>query len=383
MTRRIALLATLDTKGTEAGFLSERLIELGCEVETVDLSLTDEALARRAADKQTRMTLAAESAGERLRESRGRGRLDGVIGIGGGQGTWMATTAMRELPLGVPKLMVSTLPHRAGVYLGASDIVFVPSTTDIAGLNPILRGTLERSAAAVAAMAGVPPRTGGGRLVAVTMLGVTTIGATRLVRRLEELGYETAVFHANGRGGAAMEAAIAAGEIAAVIDWTTAEVVNDIAGGRSTAGPDRLLAAARAGIPAILVPGGLDTVILPDGPPPTDRLLHDHTPVTRLMRSNRPELEEAATRVAAAVEQTRGPIEVAVPERGFSALGGPGQVFEDRAADEAFTRRLASLIGDRCVRVDAHIDAPEFGEHVIDRFTALAGEPNGTGTKER
>jgi Uncharacterized conserved protein len=374
----IAVLAALDTKGPEAAFVRDRITAAGGTPRVVDIGLAGtptipadvdrgEVGRRRSAapgaSKDERMAAVAAGVADVLRDWLRDGTLDGVIGLGGGQGTWLCSAAMRELPLGLPKLLVSTVAHNAGDYSGHADIVFVPSVTDIAGLNPILRTVLARSAESVVAMSRVAGEQAGGQLVGVTMLGVTTAGTTRAVAELESAGFETAVFHANGRGGATLESAIAAGSVGAVLDFTIAELIDEVAGGRSSAGPDRLDAAARTGIPAVVVPGGIDVIRLHrDQHVPEGRVVHAHTPITHLLRSDVPENARLGELVGRKLRASTGPVRILVPEGGFSALDVPGGVFHDPAADTAFLDTLESAVGGAVPieRLPFAINDPEF-----------------------
>ena len=249
------------------------------------------------------MAGAAAALARRLHDE---GRIDGVLGAGGSGNTAIATAAMRALPVGVPKLMVSTMA--AGDtrdYIGGSDIALMASVTDVAGLNSISARILANAAAAMAAMVAVePPELGDAKpLIGATMFGVTTPCVTRAREELEARGYEVLVFHATGTGGKAMEALVDAGFLAGVLDATTTELCDDLVGGVLSAGPDRLEAAGRAGLPQVVSVGALDMVNFGarDSVPPQfeDRNLYVHNPSVTLMRTTAEECAELGRRIAA------------------------------------------------------------------------------------
>ena len=286
----VYLLATLDTKGTEAALVRDRLRALGVDVVVVDAGcLGEPAYAgdvtreqvfaaagtslealRQQRDRGAAVTQAAAGAAALVRAAFDQGRLDGVLALGGSAGTTIGTSAMRTLPLGVPKLMVSTLGSgQVRQYVGDKDILMFNSVVDIAGINRISRSILNNAAAAMAGMVRnrAPDSADDRPLVAATMFGVTTPCVQRARAILEQAGYEVLVFHATGNGGQAMESLIAEGVIAGVLDITTTELADELVGGILTAGPDRLTAAARRGVPQVVSVGATDMVNF--GPPET------------------------------------------------------------------------------------------------------------------
>ncbi|GAA3114542.1 hypothetical protein GCM10020254_71280 [Streptomyces goshikiensis] len=327
----VVLLGTLDTKGVEYGWLRERLLRAGVEVVLVDTGIMDEprvpadipreAVARAAgaelselraaADRGAAVTTMARGAEATLLRLHAEGRLDGVLAIGGSGGTSIASRAMRALPLGVPKLMVSSMASgNVAPYVGSSDITMMYSVVDIAGINSVSAPVLTNAVAAIAGMAKAfarsssahgPARLGaGGRpLIAASMAGVTTVGVDAARERLTELGYEVLVFHVSGTGGRTLETLAGQGIFAGVLDLTLSELADDLCGGVLSAGPDRLSAAGRAGIPQVVSLGGAGhgevrpagdparTRPLPAGPRPQP-LDHGH-PYDRVrMRGTRP-----------------------------------------------------------------------------------------------
>lgn len=385
----VAVLATLDTKAEEADHVRMRLLEHGLRPVLVDIGTAgtpglaaDVTRDRLAADhggtKQEAMEAVAAGAGRVLGELLSRGELAGAFGLGGGQGTWIAATALRTLPLGLPKVLVSTVAARAPFHVRDSDIVLVPSITDIAGLNRILAGVLSRSVAALAGMIGARSDAGGDPLVAMTMFGVTTAGGEHVRRALAAAGREVAVFHANGNGGRTLERLIRTGQVSGVLDWTTTEITDEVVGGIATAGPHRLEAAGEAGLPQLVVPGAVDVVNF--GGPETvparfsGRTLHQHTPVATLMRTSADEAYEIGRVMAGALARARGPVRVLIPDGGFSALDAPGQPFADPAADKAFVAGLSSALP-AAVAVEHsahHINDARFADLAARRFLDLA-----------
>ena len=399
----VLVLATLDTKADEARHLARALESRSLTVHFVDLALqatsppwaqVSVAQVRAAAapdlladsGKSGLMSATVDGASTLVRRLVEQGDVVGVVALGGGQGTFLATGVMRHLPLGLPKVLVTTLATRAGTYLGTADIVVVPSITDIAGLNPVLQGSLDRAAGALAGMieASRGSRPTDVPLVAMTMFGVTTTGGTLLRARLEEQGHCVAVFHANGAGGSTMERLLHEGRIQAVLDWTTTELADELVGGIATAGPDRLTAAARRGVPQLIVPGAIDVVNFgaPDTIPAryAGRRLYQHTPAATLLRTDVAEARELGALMASKINDSRGPTEVVVPAHGFSALSAPGEPFHDPEADQAFTDSLGAGLShpERLHVLDHHINEPAFVDAVASHFARLVDSADAT-----
>ncbi|MDX1946710.1 MAG: Tm-1-like ATP-binding domain-containing protein, partial [Pirellulaceae bacterium] len=251
----IYLLATLDTKGPEAAFLHERLVELGVAVELVDTSC-----AGQGGDRGQAVAKAAAEATRIVKEAFAAGKVEGVLALGGSAGTTIGTAAMRALPIGVPKVMVSTLASgQVSQWVGDKDILMLNSVLDIAGLNRLSRKILGEAAAAMAGMVkfrnpqsqNLNPQSDR-PVIAATMFGVTTPCVQHARKILEDAGYEVLVFHATGNGGQAMESLIRDGLIAGVLDITTTELADELVGGVLSAGPTRLTAAAEMGIPQVV-----------------------------------------------------------------------------------------------------------------------------------
>jgi uncharacterized protein (UPF0261 family) len=395
----VLVLATVDTKPEETAYLARAIRAWGHQPCVVDLSLRAGAVPAAApagisrtdiagAAGQTLAELAglpraqamevvAAAAGDLVAAMVGRGEAHAAIGIGGGTGSWLATAVLGRLPHGFPKLVVSTLAGRDA----GRDIMVLPSVVDIAGVNRLLAPVLANAAAAACGMADGPgPEAAPDRpVVAVTMFGVTTAGATHLRRFLAEQGCEVVVFHANGTGGATMEQLTRHGAFDAVVDWTTSEITDELVGGICTAGPGRLEAAGEAGLPQLVVPGAVDVINVAGGIPDrfAGRPHHWHLPTVPLIRTSVAESAEIGSWMASKLNAARGPVRVLVPGLGFSALDAPGGVFEDRAADEAWTEALrAGLRGDISVDVvEQHINDEAFARAAADAVLDLIGFP--------
>jgi uncharacterized protein (UPF0261 family) len=396
----VVLLGTLDTKGEEYDFLRRKVREEGVDVLLVDTGVLGVPLAEpdisreevaeaaganaedlaESGDRGAAVEAMARGATEIVKELHAQGRLDAVLALGGSGGTAIATHAMRELPVGVPKLMVSTMASGdTRPYVGAVDVMLMYSVVDIAGLNPISERILGNAAAAAAGMAksNGPESEAGKPLVGATMFGVTTPSVTEARKRLEELGYEVLVFHATGTGGQSMEALMRSGFITASLDITTTELADELVGGVLSAGPERLEAAGELGIPQVVSLGALDMVNF--GPfetvPPEfrDRLLYKHNPTVTLMRTTPEECAELGRVIAEKLNQARGPLTVFVPLKGVSLIATEGQVFHDPAADEAlFSALREHLDSDVDLReLDLDINDPKFGQAMADHLDAL------------
>ncbi|MEU7037473.1 Tm-1-like ATP-binding domain-containing protein [Streptomyces sp. NPDC046237] len=402
----VVLVGTLDTKGLEYGWLRERLKRRGVEVIVVDTGVigtpktsadVSRAEVARAAgvrlerlrnegDRGAAVTAMARGAAEVVRRLHAEGRLHGVLALGGSGGTSIATRAMRALPLGVPKVMVSSMASGdVAPYVGSSDITLMYSVVDIAGVNRVSAPILANAVDAVAGMArgfataAPAPAAGGERpLVAASMAGVTTPGVDAARARLTELGYEVLVFHASGAGGRTLESLVEQRLFAGVLDLTLCELADDLCGGILTAGPDRLLAAGRAGVPQVVSPGALDLVKF--GPLDTvpervlDRDVRVHNPSISVVRTTAEECAELGARVAAKLRSATGPTTVLLPLRGLSTLGEPGGPYHDPVVDEVlFTAVRDGLRGSAVdvVEADTHLNDPSFGRAAAELLHRL------------
>jgi uncharacterized protein (UPF0261 family) len=310
------------------------------------------------------------------------GRCQGVLAAGGSGNTAIATAAMRALPVGVPKLVVSTMA--AGdttAYVDVSDVTLMPAVTDVAGLNSVSARILANAAAAMAGMVTAPPvDLGESRpVVAATMFGVTTPAVTAAREELERRGYEVLVFHATGTGGRSMESLVEAGFVTGVLDLTTTELADDLVGGVLSAGPHRLEAAGRRGVPQVVSLGALDMVNF--GPRESvperfaGRNLYVHNPSVTLMRTTPEECGELGRRLGAKLSAATGPVALFVPLRGVSAISGEGGPFFDPDADAALLAGLHETL-DPSVEVhevDAHVNDPAFAVAMAGRLDEFLG----------
>jgi uncharacterized protein (UPF0261 family) len=367
----VVLLGTLDTKGGEYAFLRERLLEHGVDVLVVDAGVNEpvglepqvarQEVARaagadtgalaEAGDRGAAVTAMGAGAEVVVRRLHTEGQLDGILALGGSGGSSIAAQAMRALPVGVPKLLVSTVASGdTRPYVGAVDVTMMYSVVDIAGVNRVSARIMANAAGAIAGMVGasVPPLSGK-PLVAATMFGVTTPCVTTARERLEELGYEVLVFHATGAGGQSMEALAKDGFLAGVLDVTTTELADELVGGVLSAGPDRLEAAGAVGLPQVVSLGALDMVNF--GPRESvpaqfeDRNLYVHNPTVTLMRTTADECAELGRTIGRKLSAATGPTVLFIPLGGVSMIDVPGQPFYDPKADEALVAGLKETLG--------------------------------------
>ncbi len=403
---RVVLLGTLDTKGREYAYLRERLLELDVDVTVVDAGVHEpvglvpdvgrdevaraadadvDALAA-AGDRGAAVTAMAEGAERIVLGLHERGGLDAVLALGGSGGSSIAARAMQALPVGVPKLLVSTLASGdTRPYVGAVDVTMMYSVVDISGINSVSARIMSNAAAAIAGMARVTsPRTDGRPLVGATMFGVTTPCVTRARERLEELGYEVLVFHATGAGGRSLEALAAGGFLAGVLDVTTTELADELVGGVLSAGPDRLEAAGRNGVPQVVSLGALDMVNF--GPretvPPQfeDRNLYVHNSTVTLMRTTAEECAQLGRTIGEKLAAATSPTAVFVPLGGVSMIDVPGQPFHDAEADAALVSSLKEALGGRVElhERDEDVNDPAFAVAMADRLHELIQGGAGT-----
>lgn len=386
----IAILGTMDTKGMEHGFVSDLIRQRGHQVLIIDVGTLESPKLRpdvsrdevaKAAGVDLAALVAKRDRGEAVTAmSRGapvmleklvsEKRIDGVISLGGGGGTAIATAAMRALPIGFPKVMVSTLASgNVAPYVGVKDIVMFPSIVDVAGLNRISRQLLARAAGAICGMVEMAaPVASDKPLIVASQFGNTTACIDQARKILEAAGYEVIVFAATGTGGRTMESLIETGLVAGVLDVTTTEWADELVGGVLSAGPKRLEAAARQGVPAVVSTGCLDMVNFgsPESVPPkfAGRKFYQHNPQVTLMRTSPEECKQLGTLVAEKLNISIGPVTVLLPLRGGSVVSAPGGPFHDAEADAALYRALKSgLRADIAVKeLDCVINAPEFAE---------------------
>jgi len=400
----ILLIGTLDTKGVEIGYTRDRLRAFGAQPIVLDSGILGEPIAITADIPREEVAVAAGSTIDALRAAGTRGaavekmkegvkkialdllgqsRLDGVLCLGGAEGAVMGSTAMRALPLGVPKVIVSPIAsgkRHFGTLIGTGDVMVMHSVVDILGLNPISRVVYDNAAAAVYGMAKHGSRFApdkNGKYVALTMLGNTTKAVMHIRDRLLERGFESVIFHSNGVGGPAMEELAEQGAFIGVIDYTTDELSDSLVGGFHAAPPDRLERVGAVGLPQVVVPGCVDFTVHGPRDAVPERLrgrpAYYHNPEFTLVRLTRDEQVEIAHRMARKLNAARGPVVVAAPTRGLSIPNVPGGAFWDPETDAAFLDALrADLRKDiPLVTVEAHINDPVFSERVADEFLRL------------
>jgi uncharacterized protein (UPF0261 family) len=395
----VALIGTLDSKGVEYRFLKQRIEEQEVATLVIDAGvlaapafppdITAEEVARaggaelealRAAnDRGNAVAVMTRGAAAVVSRLHAEGMIDGVIAMGGGGGTTIGSTAMRALPVGFPKLMLSTLASGdVSAYVGVKDITMMPSIVDIAGINRLSAQILTNAAGAIAGMvkAKAPAANAERPLIAATMFGVTTPCVTKAREVLEKAGYEVLVFHAVGTGGRSMEELIRAGFIAGVLDMTTTELADELAGGVLSAGPDRLEAAAETGVPQVVSVGALDMVNF--GAPETipekykDRTFYRHNPLVTLMRTTPAENAELGRIIAAKLSRAKGPTVLMIPKNGVSLIDTEGKPFHDPSADKALFDALRAGIGKNVelVELDSDINDEAFAVKAAELLLA-------------
>ena len=427
----VYLLGTLDTKKHEIAFVRDllheydvtpRIVDTGClgepaipaditRDEVFQAAGTSLAAVRDKNDRGQAVTAAATGAANLVAAAYARGEVEGVLALGGSAGTTIGTSAMRALPLGVPKLMVSTLASgQTRPYVGGKDIMMLNSVVDIAGINRISRQILSEAARAMAGMVTLPsvalqqqPATRGEGstlfdcshdpairsatadqpttdkpLIAATMFGVTTPCVEHARKILEAAGYEVLVFHATGNGGEAMEGLIADGLIAGVLDITTTELADELVGGILTAGPTRLTAAGKKGIPQVISVGALDMVNF--GPPNTvpekfkDRKFYQHNPTVTLMRTTVEENRKLGEEIGCKAAAATGPTCIMIPLKGVSAIDQTGKAFDDPIARQALYDGIRATHGNiELIDSDSHINDTVFSEAAARRLLELIG----------
>ena len=384
----IAVLGTLDTKGEEHAFVADLIRQRGHTALVIDVGLLDPPkcqpdltreqvaaaagldlaalVARR--DRGAAVAAMAQAAPVLVAALAAAGKIDGIISLGGGGGTAIATAAMRALPIGFPKLMVSTLASgNTAQYLGAKDIVMFPSIVDVAGLNRISRQIFTRAAGAICGMVEARPHPADDKpIIVASMFGNTTACVEHARKILEAAGYEVLVFHATGTGGRTMESLIETGLVSGVLDITTTEWADELVGGFLTAGPTRLEAAARHGVPAIVTPGCLDMVNFhgPETVPAkfSGRNFYAHNPQVTLMRTTPDECARLGQIIAEKLNLSRAPVTVLLPLRALSIISAPGQKFHDPAADTALFHALKTHLRPdlEILELDCAINDPAF-----------------------
>jgi uncharacterized protein (UPF0261 family) len=393
MAKTVVIVGTLDTKGKEFAFIKDLIRKEGHNTLVVDFGVMGEpvfkpditraevagagggdlAVLASGEHKDLAMKSMAAGLGVIVKRLHDEGKLQGIIGMGGTGGTSIATAAMRTLPVGIPKVMVSTVGGGdVSAYAGTKDITFIPSIVDVAGINRISRQIYSNAAGAIAGMVKgeVIPDVSEKPLVAASMFGNTTVCVDHARGILENEGYEVLVFHATGTGGKTMESLIGDGYIAASMDITTTELADYVCGGVLSAGPERCTAASKAGIPAVLVPGCVDMAnfggieTLPQKY--SGRNLYEWNPNVTLMRTNIEENIRMGEMIAAAANASTAPVTVLFPLKGVSMLDSPGNRFWDPEADKACFDTIKKNLkpGIRMIEMDNNINDPAFSEKV-------------------
>lgn len=396
----VYLVGTLDTKGREIGYVRDLLRGYGVETAVIDAGsggdpvippdVTRDAVfaaagttwfaVQQRADRGWAVTQAAAGAAQIIRDLHAAGKVQGVLGLGGSAGTTIATSAMRALPIGIPKVMVSTLASgQTRPYVGDKDILLLNSVVDLVGINRISREVLGNAARAMAGMVTLPqpvPDVKEKPLIAATMFGVTTPCVEKAREVLEAAGYEVLVFHATGNGGQAMETLIADGLIAGVLDITTTELADELVGGTLTAGPTRLTAAGIRGVPQVISVGALDMVNF--GPRETvpqqfsTRRFHIHNANVTLMRTTRDENRQLGEEIARKAAAATGPVAILLPLQGVSAIDRSGQSFDDPLARDALYEAIRQHHGAvELVELNQHINDAEFAEAAANKLLEL------------
>jgi uncharacterized protein (UPF0261 family) len=400
----VLVIATLDTKGPEAGYIRDRLRALGYEALVLDIGILGEPLGivpefsnddlarcggttiealRNAGTRGRAVASMRHCVQTQVRSLLDQGRVAGAIGLGGAEGAVMAASALQTLPLGVPKIVLSPIAsgrHEFDPLVGTSDMMVMHTVTDILGLNPIATTVFDNAVAAMGGMlqhghtlASLGTR---GQQVAITMLGNTTTSAMAAKAKLEEHGFEGVIFHANGIGGPAMEELAEQGHFCAVLDLTVSELVGNLIGGVHVGGPERLRTGARLGIPQVIVPGCIDFAVYTPASIPEalrSRPLYDHNPEYTLVRTNAEESEELGRRLGELVSAATGPVRVIIPLGGLSIPNVPGKVFHDPEADRRMSESLrGSLRPDIEVEFHpGHVNDPDFGTFAAEAMLAL------------
>lgn len=387
--RTVAVLGTFDTKGIEYHFLIQALGKAGVDTISIDAGIFEpyftpdishEQVAQAAGtiidqlvksgdrgNAVEKMTIGAPKIIENLYQE---GKIHGIISLGGSAGTTIGTSAMRALPIGFPKIMVSTVGSGdTRPYVKEKDIMMMNSVVDIAGVNSISATIITNAANAIAGMVmgSTPEKAISKPLIAATMFGVTTPCVTIAKEYLEKAGYEVLVFHATGSGGKAMEALIEAGMINGVLDITTTEWCDELVGGVFAAGQERLDAAAKMGIPQIVSVGALDMVNF--GPPDTipesfkHRKFYQHNPTVTLMRTTVEENKKLGEIIGGKLSKSKAPCVLFLPLSGVSMIDDEGKPFWGPEEDKALFQSLKTTCDKNAVKIverNLHINDEEF-----------------------
>lgn len=399
MPKTVAIVGALDTKSEEYQFLRREIEKRGCAALVIDTGVlgepgfapdvTREQVAEAAGsslaelvakhDRGAAMSVMADGVAEVVRQLYADGKIDGIISMGGSGGTSTGTSAMRALPVGVPKLMVSTVASGdVSPYVGTTDLTMMPSVVDVAGVNRISRRIYTNAAGAICGMVLSEVEEGEDKpLIAATMFGNTTRAVGHAKEILERAGYEVLVFHATGTGGRTMEALIDDGYFTAVLDLTTTEWADEICGGVLSAGPTRLDAAAKAGLPQVVVPGCIDMCNFwaPETIPDRykDRTFFKWAPNVTLMRTTSEETAQLGKTFAEKLNASDGPVVVMIPLAGVSEIDVEGEPFHSPEAIRAFADALKTGLRNniRVIEVNTHVNDPAFSGAAAEQLLGL------------
>jgi len=405
--KAILIIATLDTKGPETQYLKDLIQRNGFKALVMDTgilgapafepNLSRDEVAKaggtqieeliRNREKGRAIQAMAEGSKKIVQQLYREGKIAGIVGLGGAQGTEIGTSAMRALPVGVPKLMVSTVASgyaQFGTYVGTKDLLMMHSVVDILGLNVFSRTILSNAAGAMMGMVErrakieQPEK----KQIGMTIYGTTTPGCMVAKAYLESKGFEVVAFHPNGTGGRAMEEMVEEGILNGVLDMTTHELTDELVGGLHRAGPNRLEGAGKKGIPQVVVPGSIDFIVT--GPasslPPEyrNRKYIAHNPSMSLVRTSSEEMKTVGKIMASKLNEARGPTIVMIPLRGFSYPNRKGEALYDEEGNQAFITILKeNLRATKVIEIDAHINDPEFANEAAQTMEKLLSKDKG------
>ena len=400
--KTVIVIGTLDTKGPELAYLQDQVIASGCQALLMDVGVHNQSetaadinageVARtigedievlRALPRGEAVEKISNAAAAHLSQLVAEDNAHGVIGLGGSGGTTICAAAMRGLPYGIPKLLVSTLASgNTRWHIDISDMLMMPSILDIGGLNPMLQMVLKNAAGAIAGMVQrhEPYEPSGKPVVTFTMYGTTTPGVSATRKAVEHAGYETWVFHASGVGGRTMERMVSLGYVRGVIDMTLAEIGAHLVGGLHDAGPKRLEAAGAAGIPQLIIPGAVDTIVLPprDQVPEkfNGRILNYHNPTMTTMRTEPAENTAIGEFLARKLNVSKGEVKLLFPCGGLSSIDRPGNIFYYPEANQALFDDLKKNLNSKIeLLVDEHhLDDPQFAQRAADIFLSMMNQ---------
>jgi uncharacterized protein (UPF0261 family) len=404
--KTICVIGAFDTKGEDHAFLRQEILKLGCQVLSINIGVLgtttlfpvdfeakdvlkaggiDLGVIRAQGDKGTAMKAFDQAAPRLVRELYDQGKFDGIIGMGGSGGSSIIASAMRSIPIGLPKVLVSTVASGdVSFYVRGKDITIIPSIVDVAGLNRISRLIYARAAGAICGMVqNEPPQSREDRpIIAASMFGNTTDCVNACGKALNDRGFEVLVFHATGAGGRAMETLVADGLVEGVLDITATEWADELCQGVFSAGPERLDAPGQRGIPHLIVPGCVDMANF--GAPPTvpdkfrqaKRLFYEWNPSVTLMRTNVDENRQMGEIFAKKANVATGPVAFLIPLRGVSMLDGDGQPFCDREADRAIFDAIKANVkpGIPIAEVDLNINDPAFAAKAVEMMLQLMSQ---------